>query len=109
MGYVNRQANGVLLVVGPEDIDSLAINIRRVVIQMLLNVKDLLTKGGQINRCKNMLNTLMAKRLVDFLLCLKVDLLLVVIDTRKPLHHGAKIFIQDGRVICTDTRHDKNQ
>ena len=109
MGYVNRQANGVLLVVGPEHIDSLTINIRRVVIQMLLNVKDLLTKGGQIDRRKNMMNPLMAKRFVDFLLCLKIDLLLIVIDPREPLHHGAKIFIQDGGVICTDACHDKNQ
>ena len=91
--YVNRHASGILIIVRPEHRESLVIDGGLVVIQMLLNVKHLLTKGRQIYRRKNMTNMLMAKRLVDFLLCFKIDLVSVIKYARKPLHDGAKVFI----------------
>ena len=47
---------------------------------MLLHIKHVLTKSGQSYRLENMVNALVAQRLIDLLLCLKVDLLLIAID-----------------------------
>ena len=44
-------------------------------------------------------NALVAQRLIDLLLCLKVDLLLIVIDPGKPGHHGLEVFIEHRRLV----------
>ena len=90
---MKEQPDGALSVVGPKGVYALAIYLGWIVVEMLLHIKHVLTKSGQIYWLKNMVNALVAQRLIDLLLCLKVDLLLIVIDPRKPGHHGLEVFI----------------
>ena len=52
-----------------------------------------------------MVNALVAERLIDLLLLLKVDLLLIVIDPGKPGHHGMEVFIEHRRLVCMCAGH----
>ena len=47
-----------------------------------------------------MVNALVAERLIDLLLLLKVEMILIVIDPGKPGHHGMEIFIEHRRLVC---------
>ena len=97
---MDNQANQALFVIGPKGINALAKYLGRVVVEMLLHIKHVLTKSGQIYRLENMVNALVAQRLIDLFLCLKVDLLLIVIDPGKPDHHGTEVFIERRCLIC---------
>ena len=80
---MNSQPNGALFVVGSKGVNALMLYLGRVVVEMLLHIKHVFTESGQIYRLENMTNALVAQRLIDLLLCLKVDLLLLVIDPGK--------------------------
>ena len=97
---MNSQTNGVLFVVGPKGVNALAIYLGWIVVEVLLHIKHVLTKSGQIYWLINMVNALVAQRLIDLLLLLKVELILIVIDPGKPGHHGMEIFIEHRRLVC---------
>ena len=97
---MNSQTNGALFVVRPKGVNALAICLGRVVVEMLLRIKHVLTRRGQICQLKNVANALMAQRLFDLLLCLKVNLVLIVIDPGKPTHYGLEVFIEHRCLIC---------
>ena len=102
---MNGQPDGALFVVGPKGVNALAIYLGWIVVEMLLHIKHVLTKSGQIYWLKNMVNALVAQRLIDLLLLLKVDLLLIVIDPGKPGHHGMEVFIEHRRLVCMCAGH----
>ena len=102
---MNSQANGALLIVGSKGINALTVYLGRVVVEILLHIKHLFTKSRQIYRLENMVNALVAQRLIDLLLCLKVDLLLIAIDPRKPSHHDLEVFIEHRCIICMCAGH----
>ena len=106
---MNSQSDGALIVVGLEAVNTLAIYLGRVVIEVLLHVKHVLTKSGEVYRLENMVNALVTQRLIDLLLCLKVDLLLIVINPGEPLHHGTEVFIEHRRLVCADAGHENPQ
>ena len=96
---MNGQANRALFLVGPRGVNALAIYLGWVVVEMLLHIKHVLAKSRQIYRLK-MVNALVAERLIDLLLLLKVEMILIVIDPGKPGHHGMEIFIEHRRLVC---------
>ena len=49
---MNGQANRALFVVGPKGLNALAIYLGWVVVEVLLRIKHVLTKSGQIYRLK---------------------------------------------------------
>ena len=102
---MNSQTNDALFVVGPKGVNALAICPGRVVVEMLLHIKHVLTKRGQISRLENVVNALVAQRLFDLLLCLKVNLLLIVIDSGKPTHDVLEVFIEHRCLICMYAGH----
>ena len=102
---MNGQPDGALFVVGPKGVNALAIYLGWIVVEMLLHIKHMLTKSGQIYRLKNMVNALVAQRLIDLLLLLKVDLLLIVIDPGKPGLYGMEVFIEHRRLVCMCASH----
>ena len=53
---MNSQTHGALFVVRPKGVNALAICLGRVVVEMLLRIKHVLTRRGQICRLKNVAN-----------------------------------------------------
>ena len=106
---MNSQPNGALLVVGSKGVNALTVYLGRVVVEMLLHIKHVFTKSRQIYRLENMVNALMSQRCIDPLLCLKVDLLPIVIDPGKPGHHGTEVFFEHRCLICVRTGHRNPQ
>ncbi len=102
---MDSQANGALFVVGSRGVNALTVYLSRVVVEMLLHIKHVFTKSRQIYRLENMVNALMTQRFIDLLLCLKVDLLLIVIDPGKSGHHGLEVFIEHRCLICMCAGH----
>ena len=102
---MNGQSDGALFVVGPKGVNALAIYLGWIVVEMLLHIKHVLTKSGQIYRLKNMVNALVAQRLIDLLLLLKLDLLLIVIDPGKSGHRGMEVIIKHRRLVCMCAGH----
>ena len=86
IGDIYNQANRALFGVGPKGEHALEKYLGRVVVEMLLHIKHVHTKSGQICRPENMVNALVAQRLIDLLLCLKADLLLIIIDPGETRH-----------------------
>ena len=105
IGDIYMQANGALFLVGPKGMNVLEIYLDRIVVKMLLRIKYLLTKSGQICQLESMVNALVKQRLIDLLLCLEVDLLLIVIDPGKPDHHDTEVFIDQRCLICMRASH----
>ena len=72
---------------------------------MLLHINHVLIKSGQIYRLENMVNALVAQRLIELFLCLKVDLLQIFIDPGKLDDHDTEVFIEHRCLICMRTGH----
>lgn len=101
---MNGQPDGALFVVGPKGANTLTIYLGWIVVEMLLHLKHVLTKSRQIYGLKNVVNALVAQRLIDLLLLLKVDLLLVI-DPGKPSYHGMEVSIEHRRLVCMCAGH----
>ena len=80
-----------------------------VIVEMLPHTKHVLTKSGKIYRLENMVNAFVTQRPIDLLLCLKVDLLLIVIDPGKSGHHGREVLLEHRCLICVRTGHHNPQ
>ena len=96
---MDSEPNGIPIVIGAKRINPLAINLARVVIEVLLYVEHVVTESRQFYRRKHMVKPFMAQGFINALLHLKVHLLLIVINARKPRHHDPEVLIQNRRLI----------
>ena len=79
---MDGQPDGITFIIRAKRIKPLTIKLTGVVIQVLLNIKNVIAKSGQFSGGKHIMISFMSQPLCNALLSLKIYLLLIVLYPR---------------------------